>query len=934
LRYGRYAIINPAHYAQSPLPNTVNPSSLLVSTKFAPPRLGPKAVKRARLLERLREVRHCPLVIVTGSAGFGKTTLLAQWRQELLQSGAEVAWLLLGPGEAAMGPFWSYLASALSRLGIASEDDSLLLGDARDQRMSDAVVTLVVNHAASIAKELFLIIDDYHFVEDPSIHDLLYRLVNQAPENLHVVLAARSQPAIPTGRLLGLGQVAEIVAEELPFDAHEVAEFIKHNVAAKLRLEDAHLIYEHSLGWPAALQLVASRLNRSPRTSATPAALAALSERAGDLGSYLEEDVVRNLPPELVEFLETLSICPRFDAELATAISANTNAARLIQQLDDENLFLTRIEVEERHEWFRMHRLFADFLAARRLRHGADWERQIHHRASRWFAANSLIPEAVRHARLAGDVDFAIEVVTRAATGMRSLVYLGTQLRWIEELAPETVRTNPKLLALGCWALMLSGRPDEAEVWAERLAGAPGQTLDRGANVASQVALVRAGIAMGRDDTAHAEVHLARFAESPPEDPFQSSLVQTSLTLCDVASGQFDRARQRYQRWRAEHNRDLASDHAIVALATLFLASLVEGDVCHVERECPGVLAQADALYGRRSSCANICAALLASAYVERDRIAEAAELLASVGGTLRVATPELMIQASLANARVLCLQGDWRAALASLADAEHRLHERRLDRGVALMLAAQAAIHLTHGDTRRGALIQTGLDTLARRHVETPGWRGEISGIAALAAARLALAEHQSEEALRRLAQAAEEAGRRNRRRTRVIIDLLAGAATADLGQGEASLRHLADAVSAATSLGLLRTVIDELNQLPPAMRDKLLASLAALAADGNTAARDYESLLKAGSNASPLIAAAAAARPPAPASQPALGITAREAEILQLLGRSMSNKRIALTLNVSVETVKWNLRNIYAKIGVSSRYDALSWAKNRGLI
>jgi len=263
---------------QKPITNAaiVNLPSLLVSTKFAPPRLGRKAVKRARLLERLGEMRHCRLIIVIGSAGFGKTTLLAQWRQELLQTGAEVSWLLLGPAEARMGQFWSYLAGALARLGIAGEDDSLLLGDVQDQRMSDAVIASVVNQAAASAKDLFLIIDDYHFVEDARAHDLLYRLINQAPENLHVVVAARSQPPIPTGRWLGLGQVAEIVAEDLPFDEHEVAEFVRQNVTAKLRLEDAHLIFEHSLGWPAALQLVASRLNRSPRSLATPAALAAL----------------------------------------------------------------------------------------------------------------------------------------------------------------------------------------------------------------------------------------------------------------------------------------------------------------------------------------------------------------------------------------------------------------------------------------------------------------------------------------------------------------------------------------------------------------------------------------------------------------------------------------------------------------------------------
>jgi LuxR family transcriptional regulator, maltose regulon positive regulatory protein len=883
-------------------------------------------VLRVRLLERLRESSHCRLVIVTGSAGFGKTTLLAQWRQELLGSGAEVSWLVLGPAESHLGQFWSYLANALARLGIASEDDAHLLDGAPNQRLADAVVASVVNHAASSAKELFLIIDDYHFAEDAAIHDLLYRLVNQAPDNLHVILAARNDAPIPTGRLLGLGLVAMIVAEELPFDALEVAEFVSRNVTAQLRPEDAQLIYQHSLGWPAALQLVAIGLNRSPRRgSTTPAVLTDLSERAGDLGSYLEEEVIRDLSPDLTEFIETLSVCPRFDADLAASISDRPDASDLIVQLESENLFLTRIEFEGGQEWFRMHRLFGDFLAARRVRHGSAWERRIHHRASRWFASHDLIPEAVRHARLAGDVDFAVAVVTRAATGMRSLAYIGTQLRWIGELAPEKVRANPKLLALGCWALMLSGHPDDAEVWAGRLAGAPAETPEVAADIAAQVALVRTGVALARDDTERAEAYLAPFAESLPNDPFQSSLAITGVTLCAVASGRFDAARRRFQHWRSRRTDDVTSDHAIVAATSLFVAALVEGDVCYVERECPVLLTLAETVHGQRSSCANICAALLASAYVERDRVGEARELLANAGEMLRIATPEVMIQASLAQARVQCLDDDWRGALASLANAEHRFRERHLDRGVVLMLSAQAAIHCAHGDLRRTALIQADLDGLSQRYINSAGWRGEIPAMVALAAARLALAEHRGAEASRYLAQAGEDAIRRNRQRTRVVVDLLASASALDLGQAEVAQRHLAAGVSAARLLGLLRTVIDELDQLPPEIRAPLRAMLGALAASGHAAAQLYIDRLQ-------MTPAGAPTRSSSPA--PVLGITAREAEILQLLGQSMSNKRIALTLNVSADTVKWNLRNIYAKIGVSSRYDALSWARRSGLI
>jgi LuxR family transcriptional regulator, maltose regulon positive regulatory protein len=905
---------------------TMTAQSSLVSTKFAPPRLGRKTVPRARLLERLREASHCRLVIVTGSAGFGKTTLLAQWRQELLQAGADVSWLDLGPAEAHLGPFWSYLASAFARLGIASEDDAQFLGGAPDQRLIESLVTSVVNLAASSAKELFLIIDDYHFAEDAAVHELLYRLVNQAPDNLHVVLAARNRPPIPTGRLLGLGQVVEIVAEELPFDAQEVAEFVSRNVTARLRPEDTYLIYQHSLGWPAALQLVAIGLNRSPRASATPAVLADLSERAGDLGAYLEQDVIRNLSPELTEFLETLSVCSRFDADLAAAIAARPDAPDLILQIENENLFLTRIEVEGGREWFRMHRLFGEFLAARRVRHGPAWEHRIHHRASRWFASHDLIPEAVRHARLAGDVDFAVEVVTRAATGIRSLAYLGTQLRWIEELPPETVRANPKLQALGCWALTMTGRSDEAEIWAERLVATPTGTPEVAADVASQVALVRTAIAFNRDDTERAEVYLAAFAESLPQDPFQASLTMTGLTLCAAATGRFDAARRRFQRWRDERNIEAASDHAIVAVTSLFVAALVEGDVCYVERECPAVLTLAETVHGERASCTNICAVLLASAYVERDRVAEARELLANAGEMLRIASPDVMIQVSLARSRVQCLDDDWRAALDSLVDTEHRFRERRLDRGVVLMLTAQAAIHLTQGDSRRATLIQAELDVLARRHLDSVGWWGEIPAIVALASARLEIAEHRGEPALQQLTLAGEEATRRNRQRTRVIIDLLTSAAAVELGQHEVARLRLAAALAASRSLGLVRTVIDELSQLSPETRDPLRILLAELAASGHAGAQYYDERLQVMPRAAPPATAS-----PVP---PTLGMTAREAEILQLLGRSMSNKRIALTLNVSVETVKWNLRNIYAKIGVSSRYDALSWGRRRGII
>lgn len=899
-------------------------ASLLISSKFAPPRLGRKSVLRQRLLDRLREASQCRLTVIAGGAGFGKTTLLAQWRQELLKEGAEVSWLALGTGEARLREFWGYLANALSRIGAGSQDAVLLLAGTPDRNLLEAAAASVVNAALDIRKELYVMIDDYHYVEDPQAHALLYLLVSQVPDHLHFVLASRGPLPIQTGRLRGLGQMVEIAGDDLSFDPREVAEFIANNVRSRLNPEDARLIYEHSLGWPAAVQSMAIALNRSPRGGAS---LDALGARAGDLGLYLEEDVVGQLPADLVEFLEAVSICRRFDAELAAEISGRADAAVLLKRVEAENLFLSRIELEEGRDWFRLHRLFADFLAARRARHGPDWERAIHLRASRWFARNGLVPEAVRHANLGNDSAFATKVVTGAATGLRSLAHLGTLLRWIEELGLETVRSNPKLLAIGCWALALTGRPHEAETWADWLE-ASGAIED--AEIASQLAIIRAAAALAKDDTERVKSSLSRIGDSLPRDPFHASMAVTALTLCHAAAGRIDEARQLHHRWRSRMSAEPVSDHAIIAAASLLAAILAEGDVGEVGREGAALLDQAEAAYGPRSTCASICAALLAGAYCECDRVAEARELLVRRPKLLQLATPEVLIQATLTWARLQLLGGDVPAALATLAAEEHRFRERSLDRAVALMLAAQAAIHVGRGDRRRAAQTQTGLDALARRNAGAVGWRGEVRAIVALASARLALAEHRPEDALHELGRVREDAERRNRRWTLVVADLLTSNAYDQLGQSGEALRALDAALSQARSLGLLRTVIEECGPLRSELRT--------LAAHPGSPAADYAGRILAainGKQASPPAAARLGEEQPVAAAKRAeVGITDREAAILALVAQSMSNKRIALTLNLSVDTVKWNLRNVYGKIGVSSRYDAMIWARRNSVI
>jgi LuxR family maltose regulon positive regulatory protein len=395
----------------------MNFDSLLVSTKFAPPRLSPRYIPRRKLLNHLRNAQRSTLTVVTGSAGFGKTVLLAQWRLELMKSGAVVAWLSLSRDDRQLSSFCTYLLAAFNRLGISVEDDMLMEGD--NGKAIDSLVALVVNGAARVPEDLYLFIDDYHHVEDPWAHKLMQKLLDPCPDNLHLVLASRAAVPLNVARLRVLERVIEIGSDEMPFDLEETRVFLEQGLGAlKLSADEVRLLHDLTSGWPASLQLLAIMLKSRPSTRLR---LRDLGLRSSDLQAYLAEDVVANLPVELNEFMETISVCRRFNAELAESVTGSEQAAHLIRRAEEENLLIYRIESDDSSPWYRFHPLFGEFLSARLARRGQEAVKELHRRASQWFAGRDLLVEAVRHAIPAGDLEFAVEAIEHSAPTTWSL---------------------------------------------------------------------------------------------------------------------------------------------------------------------------------------------------------------------------------------------------------------------------------------------------------------------------------------------------------------------------------------------------------------------------------------------------------------------------------------------------------------------------------
>jgi LuxR family maltose regulon positive regulatory protein len=894
----------------------INTDKLLVSTKFAPPRIGTQSIPRSRLIEQLQRIEHCTVGLVIGSPGFGKTTLLVQWRQTMMRAGAEVAWLSLSADDKHLLTFFAYLRGALSRLGVTIDTGTPLEGASSES--IDDVVAAIVDGASSVNKELFLVLDDYQHVADPRAHKLMQKLLDHSPANLHFVIAARVQPPLSLSRLRLMGQVVELDCAGLPFDLAETRAFLELNLAAlKLHEEEIHLIHELTSGWPASLQLIVILLRSNPGARAS---LRELGWRSDDLQSYLAEDVMAHLPQELVAFMEAVSICRRFSASLAEALTGSAEAPQMLARLEEENLLIFRVEADDRLPWYRFHPLFSEFLATRLLRRDAQRVAQLHQRAAHWFADRKLLAEAMRHATLGGDLEFAVEVIERAAPTTWSLDQLSPLLRLLDRLPQEVLFSRPRLFFLGCLAYALTARPAKAEAWLEQFQRSGAAQHE---DVAFRLPLVQAAILIQRDRTEPVIGLLEGFQPLVDDYSIMRYGPPALLALAYSAAGRHaDAIRCLDENPVPEVDRN--DELALLAEGTRSLCCLMEGKMGDAERMGLAQLTRAVSVHGHRSPSAYAAASMLAEVYCELDRIDEAREILANRNGLLQWTMPDSMMRASICRARLDLLQESPASALAFLERQERHFRTIGQDRALAHCLAEQVRIALLDNDRSNAGARVAQLEVLGQAYQGAGGFQAEIPATVALAKARLLLATNYPDKAMQELEQVRDYAHRYLRGQLGVTALLLMATAQADLRQQQSATDLLVQALETGNRLGLVRTFLDDgtaLHSLLAALADK--SSL-----DGPVKAYLAELLLRLGHGKG-------GARADDTASSTGRStLTPREVAILQLISQAMSNKRVALTLSISLETVKWNLKNIFLKLGVSSRYDAVSWARKHDLI
>jgi LuxR family transcriptional regulator, maltose regulon positive regulatory protein len=548
--------------------------AVLLATKVHVPAVGGQLVHRGALLGALSAVRR-KLTLLSAPAGWGKTTVLAQWA---LGGGEDqrFGWLSLDRSDNDPVWFWMYVVAALQTVspGIGSRAIELLQMGADPVQV---VLPTLMNDLDATASPIVLILDDYHLVVNRAVHDQVAFVIDRMPANLRLVLATRSDPMLPLARLRAGGDLVEMRSADLRFEATEAHHLLNDVLGLDLADEDVRLLHRRTEGWAAGLYLAA--LSLAGRRDAA----AFITTFAGDnrhIVDYLMAEVLDSQPVQMRSFLLRTSVLGRLSGALCDAVLQTSGSASMLERIERENLFVVPLDMSRR--WYRYHHLFGELLRAELQRSEPDLVAGLHRRAAAWFEAEGLVDEAVRHLAAAGDFAESADLIAADWVNEFNGGGLSTVSGWLDLLPAETVLQDPRLSAARAWIALNVGQFDDARVWIETIEAAA-DTIDHSGLGAELVAL-REVHAFKTGDLA-AALEAARLAITLD---FDNALQARSAACCIYGSalyfsGSIDEAQATFR--RAAQLTEQIGDRRrrIYALGYLALIAAESGQLAHAE---------------------------------------------------------------------------------------------------------------------------------------------------------------------------------------------------------------------------------------------------------------------------------------------------------------------------------------------------------------
>ncbi|WP_144113408.1 LuxR C-terminal-related transcriptional regulator [Paraburkholderia sp. BCC1886] len=935
------------HQSQTPAAPEAGPNPRCVA-----PRGNTRAVPRERLLAQLLDARRKRCIVIQGPAGCGKTNLAIAWREALLALGFDVAWLSLAAEDDDPTRFLADLTASLAPLGpavcqqarLAHQDDA---DEAAIQRNLIALTRGIGRHP----NDVVLVLDDLHHVGHPGQHASLQWLLDFAPPNLHLVLVSRSTLPLSLGRPRDQGLLLELGARDLRFSAAESESLLRAQLGDVDR-RDARRLHERADGWVTGLQRLAAQLKKRKVTHDRPASAQALAsallygaQDACDFADFFEHAVLSRLTPAELELLIRMASCTRLCASLCIALKSASHTSAdvhaLLTRLERDNLFLMPLDKSAEPRWYRLNPLLRETLLVRFRARGEWQQRAVHLAAWRWWRDHDQADEAVRHALLAGEPGAAAELVQRVA---RTLQLGGDVRKLIALIRLLPVAEVDARIDLRLWRIHLQLYARDFDACAAELARLDTDLPSADSHAHHRLILLRAALAVQRDDCEAAVALLPLLQRIPTHaDPLVVGGRNNLMSWIHMRIGEYETARQ----VQSDAPQRLADGAPLMGTSSGLLngrcmtgfGHALEGNFIAAERIGRDVLFDATR-FGRAASEAMCFATALLGEVLYETGDPEGARVLLEEQVDLleRVSIPDSVLRVFVVLAGAHWLAGDPSQAFACLDRLDGHAARHGLPRLAAHSLAEQIRYRLQTGQFE---LAETGLarlrDLAARFASAAPGNGAEIHAVAGRALLDASMARNDFAGALQRLHALIPFCEAHGWQREVVRLQLVAARIEACHGHTDAAHRIVLAALRRAQRLGLVRSLLDADSDTLPliveavqhAPHDPVLAFHverlhAARAAEATQPARRASAGASVGSELLPPYSSAGGLRHLATLG--AEPLSEREARVIRLLAQALPNKKIARTLGISPETVKWHLKNIYGKLGVATRDEAVA--------
>lgn len=904
--------------------------SHLLLTKLHRPALAPQHFQRPQLVARLQTglAAGHRLTLVSAPAGFGKTTCVAEWLNTVDRP---VAWLALDRADNTPQRFCAYLIAALQLVDSGLGRDLAAVLRADHLPPAEVISTSLLNAILALDRRFVLVIDDFQVIHDPYILKVCEQLVTNLPPMVHLVLVTRADPALPLARLRANNQLTEIRSADLRFSPSEAEQFLNRVMHLELPPPAVASLTERTEGWVVGLQLAAL----SVRDHADPAAfVATLGGSHRYILSYLTEEVLNRQPAPIREFLLQTALLERFNGDLCNTVTGRSDSHAVLEQLLHANLFL--IPLDDEQHWYRYHHLFADLL--RELQQAQDpvTTIELHRRAAHWYAQATLPDEAFHHALAAADYALALQLVERYAMDMILAWRTRTAHDWLQALPAEWLARSPRANFAQAWMQLMAGAPAAAELSMERLQALfdePQSSLADPLLQAEWLALQAARCNLQQQPHECQRLAERALTLAPPQASYLHSLIFLQLAGSYQQLNLYERAAAAYQ-IMIQHGQAAANIVAeILGLAGLGLLALQHGRLHFAyQTAVQGVarLEQAAALHpisiAIHGELGEICYQWhqLAAAHEHFARAAQVSYLSGYSDATI-------YLQVFLS--RRYLMDGTIDAAAAAIeqalelmqAAAPVQVREEVVEQQVRVYLAQQqltAAMTLLqrHNVFKADGTLHSDLLTHDRFSYR--------QGVLACSAVRVLLHQghaaettsrlHMARELASQLLHATESAGFLPLSLETLLLRAQVSTALAD---DHASRTDYEQALALAAPEDCITVFV--------AAGDPVATALAQFNTPGRARQRHSGFIRR--------VLAAFATHPPfaaAAAPVPFEALTDREREILRLIAAGLKYREIADQLCISLNTVRFHVKTVYAKLQVDNRVKAIECAREYHLI